>query len=89
MPGQRLRGTDSGSAAVTAALELEIEETWFGILHIRKPQTVYLTSGHRLVRGSRAEQLENLWEVGTYTKTIALEDFRADVFHVFDQRGGA
>ena len=74
---------------MTEALELEIEETWFRIIRVRKPVTVYLTCGHRLVWGSRAEQIEKLWEVGTYGKSISLEALREDVFFIFDQRGRA
>lgn len=74
---------------MSEALEVEIEEAWFRIIRCRKPVTVYLTCGHRVVWGSRAEQIEQLWEVGTYTKDISLEYFRDDVFDTFDKRARA
>lgn len=69
------------------ALELEIEEAWGSLTRCVRPRTVYLTHGHRLVWGCKAEQNQELHEVGTYGRGITLSDFRDDVFHVWHHRG--
>lgn len=74
---------------MSEALELEIEEAWLSLCKAYRPRTIYLTSGNRLLYGIRAQEASHYAiEVGTFTRTIALADFRSDVFFVFDQRQG-
>jgi hypothetical protein len=69
----------------TDSLNLEIERAWLELLEMspRGKRTIFLTSCRRLVSGFIAQNSLTTREVGTYTRAISLEDFRADVFHVY------
>lgn len=68
------------------ALELEIERAWIALADRPAPRTCWLMPDHRIVFGNGTPYQGR--EIGTYTRTVLLADFRADVFHVYEcQRG--
>lgn len=73
--------------ATPEALELEIERAWVALCDCGRAQgwTIYLSPTGRLFRGSRSNYTLTAVEVGTYNKAVHLEDFREDVFHVYEQ----
>lgn len=71
-----------------AALELRIEEAWLRLTARRgaRPVTVCLTDAGNLTGVTPYEPRESGTEVGTYTHTVTLAQFREDVFFAHDQR---
>lgn len=75
--------------AICSALEWEIEQAWLSLTRAYRVRTIYLTSGNKLLWGTRGvEASHHSIEVGTFTNSISLADFRYEVFGVFDQRRG-
>ena len=68
------------------ALELEIERAWLAIGQKRRGMThVRLTRTGRLVGITSSNKNEDGEDVGTYSAGVSLMEFRADVFHVFEE----
>ena len=75
--------------AICSSLEVEIETEWLSLCRAPKPRNYFLTSGNKLVHGQRAKEASHYSiEIGWFTRTITLADFRSEVFFVFDQRQG-
>ncbi len=58
-------------------LDTEIEAAWFAIRSARGMKTVCLTDTGRLVWGKPVKS-RRLGEIGTYSRAVEFEDFRAD-----------
>ena len=68
------------------ALEMRIEDAWCWLAGYDQPTTLYLTPRWRIWGFSNdllRDKPNGSVEIGTYTKTILLADFRADVFAAF------
>ena len=70
------------------ALEVRIEDAWIriGCISAQARRTLWLTPNLCIFGLSRAghEPPKGSVEFGTYTRDIELDEFRKDVFHVFD-----
>ena len=69
----------------TQALELEIERAWVLLGQKRGSCAVRLTRSGRLVGLTPSNKSADGEDVGTYTRSVSLMEFRADVFHVFEE----
>lgn len=64
------------------ALEIKIEEAWVALTKMppKRRRTLYLTRNRNIVWGDNGTRNSHLQEIGTYNRTVTLEDFRGDVF---------
>lgn len=73
---------------MSEALEIEIERAWVAMHRFSGERTLYLTDTGRLRWGWVADRASHAREVGTYTRSVPLEDLRADVFFIFESCKG-
>lgn len=66
-------------------MAVEAERAWLALCNAYRPRTLYMTPAFKL-RWARSTTAwdGDLVEIGTYTRDVRWDDFRADVFHVYD-----
>lgn len=70
------------------SIEDQIEKTWDALCELGRDKTrrtLYLTRSRLIIGMDTPDRYPpGAVEIGTYTRTVKLEDFREDVFHAFD-----
>jgi hypothetical protein len=66
-------------------LEMEIERAWTAMLTTRRVRRMFLTKRGKITWDERKGERDGLHEVGYFTRSISLADFREQVFYSFDQ----
>lgn len=64
------------------ALEVELELVWCSLTSW--PASLWLTPSGRILRAHESEAVLGAEQIGRYTKSVLLADFRGDVFHIFE-----
>lgn len=68
------------------SLEVQIENAWVELCESHRPIAFYLSPRGRLIRGiDRGARSMSNTEIGTYTRSVRLEQFREDVFFVYEE----
>lgn len=68
------------------ALEIELELVWCSLDQV--PVPLWLTPAGRILRPHQNEPVLGAKYIGRYTEKVKLEDFRSDVFFIFEEIHG-
>lgn len=69
-----------------ASIEVQIEAAWLELLECRRRRRYFLTDSGKLRHGEGTSKGDE--EVGYYTRSVELDQFREDVFFVYSKLKG-